>query len=106
MSPSSDDLPGDRAKRVKAIRTALGLNQPAFAELLNDAARKAGLPAIYHNTKVSKMEIEGRKVSLDDAIVVAAVDPEQRGVYWLAGVRKLKSHRVHSTVPSSRDEGA
>lgn len=39
---------------------------------------------VYDNTKVSKMEINRRDVTLEDVIVIASVDPLQRGRKWLA----------------------
>lgn len=80
-----------RGDRVKAIREELGLIQEKFAAVLNDAARGLRLPAIYHTSKVSKMETGNRGVSLDDAYVVAAVDPQHRGVEWITfGVQGVK----------------
>lgn len=72
------------ADRVKAVREALGLKQPEFAARLMVAARQLGVEARYDNTMVSKMELGTRYVGLLDGAVIAAVDPERRGLDWLA----------------------
>lgn len=70
--------------RVRMIREARGEKQPEFAAAMNGAAKALGVDERYDNTKVSKMEIGGRAVSLDDVRVIASLDPEKRGLLWLA----------------------
>lgn len=89
-----------RGDRVKAIRELLGLKQPEFAARLNEAAERLKLPAIYHNTKVSKMETGSRGVDLNDAYVVAALDPENRGTDWIT----FGTRRKHTGGPRKRED--
>lgn len=84
--PTSEDM--NRGRRVELVRGKL--DQREFVELLNAAARERGLPVIYDIVKLSKIENGTRRVALDDGIVVAAVDPDQRGIEWLAGVRTAR----------------
>jgi transcriptional regulator with XRE-family HTH domain len=73
-----------RGDRVRLVREALGLQQTEFTERLNQMAEALGIESRYDFTKVSKMEVGTRKVSLDDAIVLAELDPKRRGVRWMA----------------------
>ncbi|NUO62683.1 MAG: helix-turn-helix transcriptional regulator [Gemmatimonadaceae bacterium] len=72
-------------QRVYLIRSALGpdvrteLSLREFAELLNRVSGKS-----FDPSELSKMERGKRGVSLDDVAVIASVDPERRGRYWLA----------------------
>lgn len=77
----------DRGDRARAIREALGLDQRAMAERMNELAKRLGLRlrAAYDNTVVSKIENGRRDMSVDDFIVYVRIDPEHRGADWLAG---------------------
>lgn len=73
-------------KRVFAIRAALGdgripLSQDAFATLLTERGKKA-----YYGPDFSVLERDMKKtpLSIEDIEVIASVDPERRGKYWLA----------------------
>jgi hypothetical protein len=82
-------VPESPNHRVFLVRQALGtirrpLAQDRFAELLTLAAQRLGLVAKYYGSTVSDIEAENRTVTLDDARVVAAVDPLRRGEAWLA----------------------
>ncbi len=70
--------------RVREIREALDQKQPKFAQTLTAAAKRLGIDATYDNTQVSKMEVGRREVTLNDAAVIASVDPSKRGKAWLA----------------------
>jgi len=71
--------------RVRAVREAYGELQPAFAARLNAAARHLGMNWLnYTNFIVSRLETGDRMMFLDDAVVIASVDPEQRGRVWVA----------------------
>lgn len=73
-----------RGARAKLIREKLGLDQDQMAAVLTAEAERAGIPKRYDRTAISKLEKGRRDVSLDDAVVYAAVDPERRGMAWLA----------------------
>lgn len=75
------DTVGDR---VRAIREGRGEKQPEFAAAMNGAAKRLGISERYDNTKVSKMELGTRDVSLADVMVIADLDHEKRGRDWLA----------------------
>lgn len=80
--------------RVKVIRDELRLTQTAFATQMNFTAGRLGFPATYDAPKVARMETDKRGVSLEDALVLAELDPLQRGVHWLArGVEYYKEAR-------------
>ncbi len=70
--------------RVREIRAARGEKQPKFAQTLTAAAKRLGINETYDNTMVSKMEVGRRDVGLNDAAVIASVDPLERGRTWLA----------------------
>lgn len=72
---------GDRIRKVRERR---GEKQPEFAAAMNEAAQVLGIADRYDNTKVSKMEIGSRDVTLQDVQVIASIDPEKRGRRWLA----------------------
>lgn len=97
--PTSEDRA--RGSRVGMVRGRM--DQRDFVERLNAVARTVGLPAIYDVVKLSKMENGARKVTLDDAIVVAALDSEKRGVEWLAGITKPR--RQYGGKPYRRRGG-
>lgn len=75
------DTPG---KRVYLIRLALGdglrspLPMEEFAALITERTGVA-----YNSSTISKIENGGRRVTLDDADRIAAVDPRRRGREWL-----------------------
>lgn len=76
------DTPG---KRVYLIRLALGdgfkvpMPMAAFAALLTERSGVA-----YDSSMISRMESGDRKVTLEDAPRLAALDPEHRGPGWIA----------------------
>lgn len=69
-------------ERVRAIRDEIGDKQPAFAQRLSAVAQRMGLPVRFDNTMVSKVEIGRRELSIYEAAVVVAVDPQRRGWDW------------------------
>jgi transcriptional regulator with XRE-family HTH domain len=70
--------------RVREIREERGEQQPEFAASMTKAAKELGIAETYNNTMVSKMETGGRKVTLEDARVIARLDRKKRGRSWLA----------------------
>lgn len=71
--------------RVREVREATGEKQGIFAVRLTAEAARQGMGwLVYDNTIVSKLENGARALTLDDAVIVAAVDPQQRGRFWLA----------------------
>lgn len=76
-----------------AIRDASGMQPKDFAAQMVVVAKRLGLESSYSDTKLSKL-VNGRQdVSLDDAIVLAHLDPEHRGVEWIALGEAGKAHR-------------
>ncbi len=65
-----------RGERVKAIRDGLGLTQYEFADQLNDAAERLGLPADYRYYTVSRLE--SGSVGFEDAAVCLSLDSERK----------------------------
>lgn len=91
MSKIEDDYPPTRGLRVRAIREAGKWEQDEFARLLTDCAKRKRIDAPeYDRTIVSKMENGRRDVSLTDAILAAALDPQHRSVEWIGGDAELK----------------
>lgn len=78
------------AKRVYAIRLARGdgwkVPEPmdAFAEAMTAVGRTRRPELRYDSSKVSRIESGDRKVSIEDAEVLATVDPLKRGAAWVA----------------------
>jgi hypothetical protein len=75
----------ERGRRVAEIREAAGLTGAAFARELNKLAAAYGYPTRYSESKVSRIESGiGRNISLEEGALVVQLDPEDRGVVWLA----------------------
>ena len=76
----------NRGERVYSIRRALGPDPRTemalreFAELLNERAGKV----VFDASELSKIERGKRKLSIDAAVLIASVDPLNRGFTWLA----------------------
>lgn len=66
----------DRGERVRVIREALGVSQYDFSALLNESAKRLGLPEVYKFYTVSRME--AGSVSFEDAAVCLALDPSRK----------------------------
>lgn len=82
-------VPESPNDRVFLVRKALGsFKHPKpmkeFAGMLTAKAQQLGLGLRYHPSTVSDIEAGNRAITLDDAIVVAALDPAERGIEWLA----------------------
>lgn len=82
-------MPETPGERVFLVRQALGtLRRPCpmepFAKQLTLAAQRLGLGLRYHPSTISDIEAGNRAVTLDDARVVASVDPLRRGEAWVA----------------------
>jgi transcriptional regulator with XRE-family HTH domain len=74
-----------RGERAKMIRDALGLSQTDFLPLLNEAAKRLGLPAVYSKDYVvSRTETGSRPMTFEDVAVWSSLDKAQRGWEWLA----------------------
>jgi transcriptional regulator with XRE-family HTH domain len=74
----------ERGERAKQIREALHMNGDQMAEAINQKAHELGLvvPA-YDKTRVSRVETGAARLSGEEAVLWAAVDPKRRGVPWL-----------------------
>lgn len=72
-------------RRVYAIRLALGdgwknpMSQADFGALLTKRAGRT-----FDSAMVSRMENGDRTVSIEEAVIIAALDPKKRGFTWLA----------------------
>jgi hypothetical protein len=73
-----------RGKRVQAIQEELKEGNEPFAERLNRAASELGLDASWNPTRVSKVRSGLQDLSIEDATVLARVDPQQRGWTWVS----------------------
>ena len=72
-----------RARRAKAIRESLEIDQDEMARRLTETAARLGFDYIrYDKSKVSKSENAGRDINAEDALIWAEMDPEKRGVPW------------------------
>jgi hypothetical protein len=88
VSPSEDN--GETVHdRVFMIRQALGENrrkpmsQKAFADLLNEKAEAMEKECRFEETMIGRIETK-RVPTTEEADVIAAVDPLDRGRAWLA----------------------
>lgn len=79
----------ERADRVKAIRAAMGLTQPEFAERLNAVAAALKLDVRYSQLSVSQRETGRLALDIEDYAVLSYADPERRSANWLAFGREL-----------------
>jgi len=84
--PPPEDTPlPTRGERIKAIREARDEDQERFAAAFNALAHQMGLRGVkYDTTKLSRTETNGRPLKLDEAVVIAELDPRRRGLEWLA----------------------
>jgi hypothetical protein len=74
----------ERGGRAREIREAAGLSQAAFAVELTRMAVTYGLDETYDDSKVSRIEAGLRGLTLEEGALVVLLDPEDRGVVWLA----------------------
>lgn len=97
----------DRGDRARIIRVGLGLDQAQMAERLNVEVGRLGHRGRYDRTAISKLENGRRDLSLDDAVVYAAVDPARRGIGWLAtGAREVMGATTPGSVANRRGRPA
>src|ERR1700745_713389 len=68
-----------RGKRVQEIQEELKEGNEAFADRLNRVANELGLDESWNATRVSKVRSGLQDLSIEDATVLARVDPQQRG---------------------------
>lgn len=75
-----------RGKRVQEIQRDCGFdeNNIGFARLLNESAERLGLEPAWHPTRLSKVRNGTQDLSVEDATVIAYVDPQQRGWTWIS----------------------
>lgn len=108
----TDREPQTIAERVYEIRRLLGpdlktpLQGGVFAKRLNAIAARYGLQFKYDHSVISKIENGGRRVSIEEVPLFAALDPKQRGANWLAwggdpatllGVDPSRDHQLTAT---------
>ena len=75
---------GSIGDRVRSIRELRGEKQPEYATALNAAAKRLKLPKNYSVSTISRLETGRQEITLEDVLIIAAVDPEKRGRDWLA----------------------
>ena len=73
-----------RAARVAEVREALGLSGEEFGKLLGKNLSALGWQAHYDKAKVSRIESALRDLTVEEAAVIARLDPKRRGMLWLA----------------------
>lgn len=88
----------EQGERVAEIRDALGLSGEAFATLLQKRLHALGVGRNYDKFKVSRMESGGRKLTIEEAAVIADLDPSKRGAVWLV----FGDKRIRGTLPRSK----
>ena len=72
-----------RGARVAEIREALDLSGEEFAEVLRKNLLAFGVERRYDKAKISRIEGGSRDLSLEEAAVIAELDPQRRGILWL-----------------------
>lgn len=89
--------------RVRSIREEFGEKQPEFAARLTAAAKRLGADVRFDNTIVSKVELGRRELSIYEAAVVVAIDPQRRGWDWLVlGDKSRRTVRESNERPLVR----
>lgn len=85
MAVGKDDPPDLRTVqgRAKQIRLDVDLTTEAFAERLQEAANTIGAETVWRANKVTNVELGIRKLSVDDALAYAHLDPKTRGWTWV-----------------------
>lgn len=73
----------ERGDRVREVRVALGMSGDEFAATLTQLSKSLGAPVRYDEAKVSKIERGTRRLTAEEAAIVASIDPEERPVAWL-----------------------
>lgn len=73
----------DRGGRVASIREALDMTGEAFAKELSARMKAMGVPKRYDKGKVSLIESGTRKLTVEEAVIIADLDPRARGAVWL-----------------------
>lgn len=80
----------ERAVRFRAIREALGVTQPVFAERLTAEAKALGFVGVSYDVgDITTRENARRTLEIEDYIVAERVDPARRSWEWLAFGRDL-----------------
>ena len=69
---------------MREIREAREETQTEFAAELNRVAASLELPASYDFSEVSKRETARKRLVVEDFMVLALLDPKQRGALWVA----------------------
>ena len=84
MANEKEPVPGSRGERVDQIRKALGKSREELADVLAAKARELHVTSggKWTPTRVSKLILGRQPISLDDAAVVVAVDPDEDAPRW------------------------
>lgn len=69
---------------MRSVRSDRGETQNQFAAALTAAAQSIGLSSSYDYTEISKRETARKTLDADDFLVIAMLDPQKRGLLWLA----------------------
>lgn len=95
-------MPESRGDRLRLVREALGLKQDEMALRLQAASDARGFEERYSASEVSRLEKGRSPISVDDLILYAEMDPEHRGIGWLAtGTREVAAFPVSPTAQRS-----
>jgi len=77
-------------ERVYEIRSALGpdsrheMPQREFAALVNQTAKRLKKDVSWTDSTVVRVEKNERRLQLEEAEVIATLDPQKRGAPWVA----------------------
>lgn len=106
MTNKDDISPIARGARLKQVRDAMDITGKEFADELNKAAAKLGLPHVkYTPLNVSQRETGRRELDIEDYTIVSYVDPEKRSWFWLAFGREIPNAMRIPREGRGRDRG-
>lgn len=113
MSSRADELiaMARRGERVRAIREALSVTAEQLAKDANAAALGYGVALGLTDVQLSRVERGGRRISAEEAWILARLDPEGRGVEWLVfggppvAISREKRPAGKTTATPGRGEG-
>lgn len=94
----------EQGARVRQVREALGMTGDEFAAELTKWSRLFGVGTGYEKGKVSKIESGSRKLTIEEAAIISAIDRDERGAAWLifGDVSKRAARDLFSRVAGSK----
>jgi hypothetical protein len=85
VSPEQQLQRIERAQRFKAVREAMQVTQPEFAERLTRAGKDLGLERVFYDVgDITTRENARKDLEIEDYILATRIDPEHRSIAWLA----------------------